>query len=243
MKRKQMLGIGIGIVLTVVIVGVLLVRGTTRRFFYPVPKKMPPLVNRPIPELLNELETLMESKAPQVLKQMQPGLSDKEIAVLEQNAGVHLPEDMKALYRWRNGCKSRNPLLTGLIPGQRFLPLDEVLARPPNQLSKPSLVQEVAFNVFAGHTKSWITLFDDGAGDGYFFDPDRKFSEGAIFYHFAEDMSYTFFPSLQNLISGILQCYKQSVFTIKDTPSGSAQQEDFERSAKIWDEFGATNSD
>ena len=103
------------------------------------------------------------------------------------------------------------------------------------------MVQRAAFGVFAGHRRSWITLFDDGCGDGYFFDPKRKPQEGAVFYSFAEDGSYVFFPSLGNLLAGAAKCYEVGAFSWTNGPSGPHLEEDFNQSRKVWDEFGSSN--
>jgi hypothetical protein len=106
-------------------------------------------------------------------------------------------------------------------------------------MAQATPVERAAFGVFAGHRVSWITLFDDGAGDGYFFDPKRKPQEGAIFYCFAEDMTYRFFPSLKNLLAATVKCYETSAFSWKTNQSGPGLEEDFAKSEQIWTEFGA----
>ena len=224
--------------------GALLIPRAVRRFFYPLASPMPPVVAKSTTQLLSELEGTLKSKAPQVLDEMQIGLSDEEIATLERQANLRLPEEIRTLYRWRNGCRSNNPLIAGPIPGHRFVPLSEALGLLTvlsNQVSQATAAQRAAFGMFAGHRRSWISLFDDGCGDGYFFDPKRKPQEGAVFYSFAEDGSYVFFPSLRNLLAGALKCYEVGAFWWTNTPSGPHLDEDFNRSRKIWDEFGSSN--
>jgi cell wall assembly regulator SMI1 len=244
MKRKQIIIIAGLIVAGILASGVLLAPRVVRQFFYPPAPAMPAVVSKSVVELLAELENAIKSKAPQVLDQMHAPLADEEISALERRAGIQLPEEIKALYRWHNGCRSQDPRETGPIPGHRFVPLDEALGLATvlsNQVAGASALQRTAFGVFAGHRKSWIPLFDDGAGDGYFFDPQRKPNEGAVFYCFAEDATYTFFPSVRNLLAGALKCYEEGAFSWKDGPSDPGLEEDFERSQKIWDEFGASN--
>ena len=215
-----------------------------RSFFYPPAPLMPAIVSKTVPEILTELELVMKTNAPKVLEQMQPGLSDAEIARLEQQANLKLPDDIKALYRWHDGCRTLDPMLTGPVPGHRFVPLAQALGEfgvVSNQVAGGTSAQRAAYNIFAGHRKSWIQLFDDGAGDGYYFDPKRKPSEGAIFYCFAEDNTYLFFPSVANLLEGTLECYKQNAFVWDDAPSEAGLEEDFEKSDKIWSRFGARN--
>jgi hypothetical protein len=88
---------------------------------------------------------------------------------------------------------------------------------------------------------SWISLFSDGAGDGYFFDPTRKPSEGAVFYSFLETSSFTFFPSIKNLLSAIADGYEQGIFFVKPGSNPPELDENFEAAEKLWNKFGASN--
>ncbi len=246
MNRKHMFILVLSVLVGFVLIGMFLIPRSIRNFFYPKARTMPPVVGLSMAEILKNLEGVMQNKAPAVLAELQAGLSDIEISALESKSGITLPDEMKALYRWHNGCGTRNPTLCGPIPGQRFLCLDEVLGlhnKATNQLTNASRIQRAAFEVFAGHTKSWIPLFDDGAGDGYFFDPKRKASEGAFFYHFAENTYYVFFPSLKNLMAGAVKCYDEGVFAWKTNQTRAGLVEDYERSQKMWQEFGASNGD
>ena len=101
-------------------------------------------------------------------------------------------------------------------------------------------MQHVFYKALVGFHDSWICIFSDDAGNGYFYDPRRKESEGAVFENFLEEADYTFFPSAKNMMAGIAKCYEQGIFSVK---SGSPPQldEDFDRSPKVWVEFGANN--
>lgn len=233
-----------GGLIAVMVCGTLLVPRMIRGFFYPTAPPMPPVVGNPISVVLAELETVMKEKAPKVLDEMQPGLSSDEIAKIEAKAGIQLSAEIRALYQWRNGCRTADPRIVGPVPGHRFLPLDEALNLSTiisNQVGSATVVQRAAVGIFTGHRKSWIPLFEDGAGDGYFFDPTRKASEGAIFFSFAEDSTYVFFPSLANLLAGVVKGYTSGAFSWKEGPPGPGLEEDFERSRAIWNEFGASN--
>lgn len=244
MKPKRIVAIALMVVAGLLVVSALLIPGAIRRFFYPPAPPMPSVVDKSTAQILSELEGAMRSKAPKVLDQMQTGLSDGEIAALEGQSGVRLPDEIKTLYRWRNGCRSSDPRVAGPIPGHRFVPLKEALGLVTalsNQVAQVTAVQRAAIGLLAGHRRSWISLFDDGSGDGYFFDPKRKPEEGAVFYSFAEDGSYVFFPSLRNLLAGTVKCYEKGAFLWTNGPSGPHLDEDFNQSRRIWDEFGASN--
>jgi cell wall assembly regulator SMI1 len=245
MNWKRLVVIGIAMAVGVLVIAVIAIPRVVRRVLYPLAPVMPAVVAKPVPEILSEIESLIRQKAPRVLEEMQPGLSDEQIRALETKAGLQLPEEIKALYRWHNGSKSLDPRVDGPIPGHRFVPLEEALGAAAvltNQVAKATAAQRAAFGFFAGHRKTWISLFEDAAGDGYFFDPQRKLSEGAIFFSFAEDGTYLFFPSLGNLLAGTAKCYQNDVFSWKEGLPSPRLEEDFNQSQKIWDEFGSLSS-
>jgi|ERR1017187_1096609 cell wall assembly regulator SMI1 len=249
MKRKNFVVVGFGLLAVAVIFGFgLLLFVKFSQSMYPPAPPMPPVVSQTTEEILSQLELELKNKAPQILTNLQPGLSAEKISELERQSGVQLPDEIKALYQWRNGfnldrLNSGGFRVAGPMPGHYFMPLDEALQIPhslSNQVANATSTQRAAFNILAGHTKSWITLFDDGAGDGYFFDPKRKPSEGAVFYHFTEDSQYIFFPSAKNLFAGIVKCYEKNAFAWKEETNGAGLYEDFNATSKIWNEFGAS---
>jgi cell wall assembly regulator SMI1 len=240
---KPWLKVSIGIAGSLFILGGLAFWTTvgTRNFFYPTAPPMPPVVNESMPEILARLEAVLKTNAPSVSTNLRPGISQAEILKLEQRYHVQLPDEIKAIYQWHDGSVSDTNRLVDFIPIHRFVPLEEALeTREAVAPEKASLVQRIAYHIFVSHRESWICLFDDGAGDGYWFDPKRKPAEGAIFSNFTEEASYTFFPSPKNLMAGIAACYEQGAFRIKKDSSPQELDEDFEESQKIWNQFGVS---
>jgi cell wall assembly regulator SMI1 len=204
-----------------------------RSFFYPKAGPLPPVVALSSEQLLARLQLALEANAPTVAQSLQPGLSDARITELQAQGGFVLSADLKALYRWHDGTTTNSAL--GLIPGIRFLPLNEVVeerALLRQQMTNATSFQRAAFTAFTRHRKNWIHVLDDGAGDGYFYDPERADSDGAFFYHFAEDGSYTWFPSIRNFLSGVVECYETKAFKV--STDGSEFIEDSEQVERIW---------
>ena len=234
--------ISIGITLSILIIAGLGVFGLLRfrHFLYPSAPAMPAVVSESMPEILSRLEAVLKTNAPHVLRSLQPGLSGSEISKLEQQYHVQLPEEIKAIYEWHNGSASNTNRLIDFIPIHRFVPLEEALQEHALLApEKVSFVQRIVYLVLVSHRESWICLFDDGAGDGYWFDLKRKPAEGAIFYNFTEEASYLFFPSPKNLMAGIAECYEQGAFHVKKDSSPPELDEDFEQAQRIWSQFGA----
>lgn len=242
MNRPRTMTIGI-VVLLVLVVGVFMARTGIRKFFYPTASAMPVIVAPPISEVIARLESVLKAKAPHVLESLQPGLTTEQITNLEKQSGIQLTDEIKALYQWRNGStRLTNGVINDFIPTHRFLSLEEAMEERSliqNQIKDATILQKAASKIFVGHRNSWISLFSDGAGDGYFFDPRRKSSEGAVFYCFSETTSYTFFPSVKNLLAAITKCYEQEVFQIKKGSNPPELEENFELAEKIWREFGS----
>jgi cell wall assembly regulator SMI1 len=247
MKPSRIMAIRIIFSLVLVAGLAFMAKTRIRKFFYPTAPTMPAIVERPISEILARLEATITAKAPHVLESLQPGLTAEQIVKLERESGVQLPDDIKAFYQWRNGStRPTNGMSNDFIPTHRFLSLEEALEERTlikSQVKSATLVQNAAVKVFAGHRGSWISLFNDGAGDGYFFDPNRKPSEGAVFYCFAETTSYTFFPSVKNLLAAITKCYEQEVFHIKSGSNSQELETNFEQAEMILGEFGSANNE
>ena len=223
-------------VLIVVIftVAFLFLRLQVRRSFYPFSSIEP----RPMDDVaiaISRFERALGKYAPEVLGALQPGLSDGQIAAIMTNYGLLLTEDLAALYRWRNG--SARTTQFELIPGHRFVPLEEAAQMRVDlrrQASSTSLAQRLAYAVFAGHRTEWLTVLEDGCGDGYFYDPARRRHAGSFFYCFAEDRSYRFFASIGSFLAGAAECYETGVY--RPGPRGRIS-EDFEQSLSLWQRY------
>ncbi len=224
------------------IVAALILAGPSiqRSFLYPKPDGLPPVVSESTEQLLARLQAVLETKAPMVARSLRPGLTDAQIAALEEQGGFRLSEELRALYRWHNGMSTNSTV--GLLVGQRFVPLDEGIrgrGLVRQQVASGSAFQRSAFSVFAGHRTGWVQVLDDGAGDGYFYDPRRTDAEGAFFHHFAEGGYYVWFPSLRNFLAGVIECYERQA--VKVAADGKGLDENFERAEGIWTRFGKSS--
>lgn len=229
-RPRQILLIGSALVIVLLVALILAAPAIQRSVFYPKPTGLPSVVTQTTEQLLARLQALLETNAPAVANSLQPGLPDAEISRLEAKGGFRLSEDLRALYRWHNGMSTNG--MAELLPVHRFLPLEEVVAEHALMQRQSGL----AFKVFAGHRKGWLHILDDGAGDGYFYDPRRRDAEGAFFFHFAEVADYIWFPSLRNFLAGVIECYETDA--VKVGTNGKSLEDDFERTEKIWNRLG-----
>jgi cell wall assembly regulator SMI1 len=248
MNRVRNIGIGVGTVaVSLVIILAVLVLWAEKRFHnhsYPIAPPMPAVVNETMAEILARLDAILKTNASETEAHLQPGLSVADISKLELQYHVQIPDEIKEIYEWHNGTLAgTNFMGDDFIPGDRFLPLEETLENNASMLNGTTSLQRAAYKAMLGYRDSWICLLSDSGGDGYWFDPKRTPAQGAVFYNFNEEGAYTFFPSVKNLMAGIVKCYEQGIYRVKAGTSPPQLDEDFERSANIWNEFGVSHQE
>lgn len=202
----------------------------------PKARTLPPVVADTTEQLLARLQSVLQTNAPAVAQALQPGLTDTQIVALESQGGFQLSDDLKALYRWHNGMATNSTI--GLLPGQRFLPLDYIVADRAAQarsMASASALQKAAMAVLT-HRQNWVQILDDGAGDGYFYDPKRSDAEGAFFYYLSEEGYYVWFPSLRNFLSGVIEAYQTGA--VKPSSDGKSLDGAYDKMQPIWDKLG-----
>jgi cell wall assembly regulator SMI1 len=238
MSLSKKVGIASAVLIALVFGLVVAGRWATRSFFYPKPSKLPPTVSQTPDELLARLQAVLERRAPHISLSLQPGITDQRIRELEIHGKFQLSEELRAMYRWHNGMTTNGS--GELIPMAWFLPLDRVVDERNAlnaQVESRTPAQRAAFNTFAGHTRTWVSIFPDGAGDGYYFDPERN----SFFHHFAEVGSYHWFPSFRNFLAGVIECYESGAIFATNGTNGLTLEQDFDKTEMIWNGFGAGN--
>jgi hypothetical protein len=76
-----------------------------------------------------------------------------------------------------------------------------------------------------------LSLFPDVAGDGYYYDPNKNYATGGIFYNFREAGYYRYFPSIKNLLKAIVECYQNGAYPQDAEP-------DFDMEDQIMNKYG-----
>jgi hypothetical protein len=78
---------------------------------------------------LETFEQALHRAGAGIVNHWRPGLSDGEIDKLGQLHGLVLPEDVRRLWRWHDGCSlAAPPDANEIAPGRRFPPLAPVLS-------------------------------------------------------------------------------------------------------------------
>jgi cell wall assembly regulator SMI1 len=225
-------------IIVIGLLGFFSLRFLLREFLYPRPAILPASVTDGVGTALRRFESALAKHAPEVLRGLQPGLSDEEISAVQSKHNIRLTDELRALYRWRDG--SLAGLQVQLIPHMRFVSLAEAAwmrDQTRSDVAGQGLAQRMMFELFAGHRKGWLTVLDDGSGDGYFYDDSRRGNAGSYFYCFAEDNTYRFFPSIANFLIGAAECYESGIY--RHDKSGTLS-EDFERSHSLWRRYASS---
>jgi cell wall assembly regulator SMI1 len=184
----------------------------------PASARMPPVVDSNMQTILGALGTELEQNQAGIREFLQPGISESRLAEIEARLGYPIDPDVKALYRWHDGLASG----TELFPGYEFLSLEQALQ---TNTDLAQAYAEKGLGPLMASEASWLTLFPDPAGDGYYYDYRAEYARGGIFFNFRESGYFIYFPSLKNLLSAIIDCYRQGVYKGTETTDFAAEQQ------------------
>lgn len=184
---------------------------------------MPPVVSESMDELLQALETELETNVPDTFQALQPGLNSEELKQAEAMLGRSIHSEMQALYRWHNGLANDKEL----FPGHGFWSLQDAI-ETNRELN--AQYQESGTGILMQGEESWLVLFPDPAGDGYYYDPVVNYETGGIFYNLREIGYFRYFPSIKNLLKAIVECYRQGAYQVSEP--------DFELEELIMNQYG-----
>lgn len=172
-----------------------------------------------IPALLTELENAINAVEPRVLQGFNLGLSDAEINARMAKFNYVLPDDLRALYRWRGGsCDSSY----SFIPWWSLLPLapddeESEIYRRALRDDWERREKTLTTDLEAAH---FLTLFEDGGGEllASCYSEPRAQSE----IHQCEMGAFGFdlmFEGVESMIQTALECWRSGVFWSSDWSS------------------------
>jgi cell wall assembly regulator SMI1 len=190
----------------------------------PVDARMPPLVEPNMETILGALEFELQKNQAGIGELLLPGISEARLAEIEAGLGFPINPEVKALYRWHDGLAAGREL----FPGYEFLSLEQAVQ------TNADLAQAYAkkgLGPLMASEATWLIMFPDPAGDGYYYDYRAEYPRGGIFFNFRESGYFIYFPSLRNLLSAIIDCYRQGVYKGTETT-------DFAREQQILQSYG-----
>jgi hypothetical protein len=136
---------------------------------------------------------------------LQPALTSAEIAQREAGLPFALTEEVRSLYRWRNGTRAQPGDILGdlwFFPGYYLLSLDEAIQVFHERKLAPQW------------RKGWFPLFADGAGDFFIVPCERRGVDakpviGFIHGEPQQDVEYL---DVTTMIETLLEAYDRGAF-------------------------------
>lgn len=154
--------------------------------------------------LMTQLDQQLQATRPAYYAVLQDGLSDEAILALEQQYQRRLPDDLKLLYKWKNGQSDDS--YDAFLNNAMFVPLEQAL----DTAAENTAMIGSDFDVKNWWHPDWIPLFHNGGGDYICYDTGGLFTgqTGQLieFWH-ADDDRNVIAPSLSAQLEQLVQYY------------------------------------
>jgi cell wall assembly regulator SMI1 len=155
-------------------------------------------------ELIEKLDKQLARLRPEYYRELKPSLSDFEIQNLEKQYKIKLPEDLKRIYKWKNG-QNQN-CYESFVNNAAFMSLEDVL----DSAAELTAMIDSDFEIENWWNENWFPIFHNGGGDYICFDCKGTFTgnSGQVieFWHADADRN-VISPTLEVFISQIVKYY------------------------------------
>lgn len=156
---------------------------------------------------LTTLDQHLSQLRPELYTHLNAPLTAEAIAALEKTYAITLPEDLKALYQWKNG--QRDDCYEAFVNNSSFLPLQEALEVAKEMTGMIGY----DFDVENWWHAAWIPVFHNGGGDYICYDTEGIFTgrKGQLieFWHRDGDRN-VIAPDLESFLQAINQYYGET---------------------------------
>jgi cell wall assembly regulator SMI1 len=203
------------------------------------PKNVPDAPTKTLLQLLTEYDALSNRIGIDTQGTYQQGLTDEELDSLEKEFDCKLHRDVRDLYRWHNGTPTGTSIYA--FPYLVFQPLEYSLQMTRGDFSKldsrdPDVIEFT--DKWIRFRQPWVCLFDDHAGGGFFYDPNRR-NESAPFFTTSNDLgSYTFYRSIGNYVEQTMAEMELGIFGNKEGELSTLRDPDRQESGRLHNKFG-----
>ena len=154
---------------------------------------------------LAALDNCLRTLRPEFYSALNEPVSEAEVQTLEAKFNTKLPEDLKLLYRWKNG--QDQACYDVFVNNSVFLPLEEAL----DITSELTTMIGLDFEIENWWNENWIPIFNNGGGDLICYDCQGIFTGNAgqliEFWHADNDRN-VIAPNLESFIAAINHFYK-----------------------------------
>jgi hypothetical protein len=167
-------------------------------------------------KLLEQLDIALQKKNAPLYSILKPPLTDAEIMARSKDLRYPLPEDVKDLYRWKNGTddEKRNSLgELQMFSLNVFFPLDRLIDFYLNELGS---IQDYPLE-----TSHLFPIFQSGIGEQTFMDialTSKTF--GKIYYYSRWEIELvetivSYADSLESLLASVIECYEKDIYYLR----------------------------
>ena len=203
--------------------------------------------------MLTQLEIAINAVEPRVLEDYHPGLSDAEIDAIMVGEPFKLPDDLRALYRWRNGEDGRNGFLGSFI---QMLPL--ATSFDTIEGNQPTFTLKDKSHYIREEVRMWFEMIKEpppiNLDETEFFYLFDTFGDGsshvALWQKSERDICevwtfdtgdfpffYRAFDNLESMIETALAWWKNGVFTPREHQFGWDLNVDWEKYGELGKQF------
>ncbi|MDO5607687.1 MAG: SMI1/KNR4 family protein [Capnocytophaga sp.] len=156
-------------------------------------------------EIIQKLDTYLSTLRPEYYSELNDPLDDSQLDKLEENYKIKIPEDLRTLYKWKNGQKTT--CYQAFVNNSCFTPLEQAL----HSASERTSMIGFDFEIENWWNENWIPIFENGGGDSICYDLKGIFTEqkGQLieFWHTDNDRN-VIAPTLETFLSKIIRYYK-----------------------------------
>jgi cell wall assembly regulator SMI1 len=167
------------------------------------------IVSLPSTDMKTEISVLdkhLREKRMSYYNKLQPPLTESEIVSLETKYHIKLPDDLRELYKWKNGQADS---YEAFVNNSMFVPLETVLA------SNAELTGMIGFDFEIENwwNKDWLPIFENGGGSSICYDLGGVFTnrKGQLVEYWNKDNDRPVIsPDLLTMMRALNEYYKST---------------------------------
>ena len=122
-------------------------------------------------ELIKKLDKYLSRLRPEYYSELNEPLDDSQLDKLEEYYKIEIPQDLRTLYKWKNGQKPN--CYEAFVNNSCFIPLHQALY----DASELTPMIGFDFEIENWWNENWIPIFQNGGGDSICFDLKGIFTE------------------------------------------------------------------
>ncbi|MBG8556242.1 SMI1/KNR4 family protein [Hymenobacter guriensis] len=177
------------------------------------------------PQLLSQLDTLLQQHRPEYYAELNPPATAAELAAFETEVGLTLPAELRAWFSWHNG--QNDECFEGLVANYECPSLSSVAEsmRINRELLEAG---DFAANWWQ---PNWVPFLTNGSGDHVCLDLEGTFTgqPGQLLEHWHDwEPRDVVFPNLTAWLTAVVQAYEAALIETGETELTDEQVLDLE---------------